>query len=192
MSCTQYDLNVPQPFVYAGSANRPAARVRFTGCIGIDITNNLMETWNGSAWKVVQQPFSGPPVAYTPALYTNSTLALLGTGGSATGWWTRAGDMVKAFGAIIIGTGPTISAGSPLEVTLPVVSIAASPGTIKPGGTGFVQGGPMTLPELTAYIDNAQLSRARFIGPDGLVTSTSPKAIAAGDVIGWVVDYQVA
>lgn len=189
MGCSQYILNAPQPFVYYGTANRPASGTRFPGCMGIDLTNNILETFDGTTWYTVVQPFYGPPLTYTPTLYTNSVLANLGAGAIALGYYTRQADMVKVWGNITIGTAPTISGGTPLEITLPVASRDEASITQKCVGSALFDGTADT--KLTAYIADAQLQRVRFVTATAIASSTVPETITAGDVISWMVDYPV-
>lgn len=190
LDCTSYELVPPDSFVYAGSVNRPGEGVRYVGMIGYDVTNDCLEMYvGGGTWATVAKPVSGPIPGYTPTMWTNGTATLLGTGPGQLGWHTRLGRKITAWGLIVLGTGPTVSAGANLEVSLPVAALATP--AVQTVGTGTLFDG--TTPyAVTAVIDSSQPSRIRFARNGSYASSSSPFTIAAGDRVSWCAEYIAA
>lgn len=190
-TCTSYTLNATDSIViYNGSANRPTGAQRFTGVLGYDTATDTLEMWDGAAWQTVARPWAGNPIAYTPQLYTNNTLATLGTGATAEGVWFQRGKLRTVIGRIVIGTAPTISAGANLEVTLPVNATGSG---ILAVGTGVAVDGGAVFYACGAFIDRtAQPGRARFAYNNTVLSSTGPFTWAATDTITWQVQYATA
>lgn len=180
----RYDVTIPQPIVYAGSGNRPVAPTRFTGCIGYDTTNDLLEMWTGAAWKTIMRPVTGNAVSFTPQLYGNNVLNSLGTGATTYGGYTIRGPICTYWGFIVIGTGSSITAGA-ISVSMPF-------SCKNEAGSNFVVGiGNLNNYQASAHVNDLYLNKVRFARDGGTVTNTTV-SLGDGSTVGWVVDYPMA
>lgn len=124
--------------------------------------------------------------SYTPTLTGTGGNPTIGSGGTATGHWTRIGDMIHARAQIVFGTNPSIGSGGYL-VSLPVPAFS----TTGPIGDGRVRDDSAgTDGGRTAILNGNQAVQLNDAGNTRVNSGTQPWAV--GDIIDVNVVYRAA
>ncbi|MGZ4518855.1 MAG: phage tail tip fiber protein [Mycobacteriaceae bacterium] len=192
------DLSAGRNKLFLGDGNTEEVRLAYTS--GLD-TRPAVYLGNGHAdlTTTAGVGWATKPTPYTPALTAASANPTLGTGSTASGFYTRLGNVVHAWGTIIFGSSPSAGTGG-YRVSLPftvdtgyypsgrgtglgtcnVFDSSASAqryGAVRRGGSEFIN---LFLPDQTAAATGTT---------DLQVTSAVPWTWAASDEISWDLWY---
>lgn len=153
--------------VYAGTSQRPKRPA--VGQLGVDVTNRVLEVWDGSAWAIVADPAWGAARAWTPVVtgMVNAT---------AIGRYRVANGVCRLWAQVVLGAGGSVSGAVTMSTPVPpahvedLASGATGSVELNIGGTNYV--GDLGFASPTTYAVLCCPSSGGFLYRDNLTSST--------------------